>query len=113
MVTGEPGDGDVAGLATQPVNVRAPGPGPGPVPLTVTTAVDVTDPFLFVAVSVYVVVVVGLTGRVPVACTVPSELIATESAFSTDQLRVEELPEVIVAGDAVKLTTRGAAPVVT
>jgi hypothetical protein len=80
------------------------------VPLTVTTAVDVIDPFLFVAVRVYVVVVVGFTCRVPVACTVPSELIVTESAFSTDQFSVEELPDVIVAGDAVKLTTRGAEP---
>jgi hypothetical protein len=60
-----------------------------------------------------VVVVVGLTARGPVACTVPRELIVTVSAFSTDQRRVEELPEVIVAGDAVKLTTRGAEPSVT
>lgn len=101
------------GEAVQLANVGAPGPGPGPAPLTVTTEVDVIDPFLFVAVRVYVVVVVGLTCRVPVACTVPSELIVTESAFSTDQLRVEALPEVIVAGEAVKLTTRGAEPSVT
>ena len=59
------------------------------------------------------VVAVGLTCLVPVAWTVPSELIVTVSAFSTDQLSVEALPEVIDAGSAVKRTTRGAVPWVT
>jgi hypothetical protein len=79
----------------------------------VTTAVEVIEPFALLAVNVYVVVWVGLTCLVPVACTVPSELIVTVSAFSTAQLSVEALPEVMVAGSAVNRTTRGAVPWVT
>jgi len=56
---------------------------------TVTVAVLVALPVALVAVSVYTVVTVGETLRVPVAVTVPMELMLTEVEFCTVHCKVE------------------------
>jgi hypothetical protein len=74
----------------------------GDAAVTVTVALAVMDPVALVAVRVYVVVAVGLTDLdVPVTVPIPW-LIESDVAFETDQLKVDELPDVILVGDAVK-----------
>src|SRR4051812_15383900 len=83
-ITGEPGAGDVGGVAVNEV-IFAPG-------VTRTRAVAVIEPVAFVAVSTYVVVTCGETGDEPLSGTEPSVVIETDVAFSVDQVRVDEAP---------------------
>jgi hypothetical protein len=69
------------------------------------------DPF---AVRIYVVVLPGLTEIEPDVPTEPTPLsIDMEVAFNTDQLKVVELPAVMVVGDAEKLEIFGPTVTVT
>ncbi len=81
--------------------------------LTVTVAVLVVEPVVLVAVNVYVVVAVGLTLVEPVAdvdVKVPG-VMAMLVAPEVIQLRVLLLPEVRLAGSAVKEVMAGTEPV--
>lgn len=73
-------------------------------PETATEVVAVTDPEPFIAVRVYVVVEVGKTMREPAIVEVlklPGEM-ATDEAFAVFQERVEEAPDMMLAGEDVK-----------
>ena len=73
----------------------------------------VADPKELVAVRVYVVVAVGLTTTdVPVTVPTP-ELTLRVGAPVTTQLKVLDWPEVMLAGEALKLVIVGALPTVT
>jgi hypothetical protein len=74
--------------------------------VTVTFAAAVAIPPEPVHVSVYVVEVVGDTAfSPPLADTEPTPLlIEQEVAFEEDQVRLEELPEVILVGFATRET---------
>jgi hypothetical protein len=70
----------------------------------VTIVWAVVEPEALVAVKIYVVVTVGDTTFVPEVATVPTALLMlTEVALEVDHVRVEELPEVIEAGEADRL----------
>lgn len=70
----------------------------------VTIVWAVVEPEALVAVKIYVVVTVGDTTFVPEVATVPTALLMlTEVALEVDHVRVEELPEVIEAGETDRL----------
>jgi hypothetical protein len=64
-------------------------------------------PAVFWAVKVNVMVAEGETVRLPLVGTGPTPLIVAPEALSTFQLRLVELPELIVEGLAVKLRMDG------
>jgi hypothetical protein len=97
----------VAGDAENKAMIGTPGPGGLPPVFTVTVVCEVTEPAELVAVRMYVVVAAGDTLVVPAAATVPMELIDTEVAPVTLQLRAELPPVLMVAGEAAKKATIG------
>ena len=100
------------------VAVRSRGPAPvqeppPPPPETVTVALSVSEPPGPVHWSVYVDVEPGETDTLPeVAPPVEKPPPVHEVASEEDQVRVEESPEAMVVGDAVRLAEGAEAPAV-